>query len=878
MLGTAVKVTGKQFPRIAKLAERCADTLRIPMPTLYVSPNIGSLNAHTFGTAEDPYVVLNAALVDHLSEPELLDVIGHECGHIQNNHVVYMTTLHFLTHAANMFLRWSVRPAVLALNAWARRAEITCDRAGLICTRSLDVSIGCLVKLALGSHKLYSDVNLDEYLAQLDEAQDGLGRLDELRARTRICPSGWRRCGCSPRPTYFRGRRHGTGGAAPVGGAAGGNVEGGVRRAGRASCWRCSMTQADCGMRWTPNARPPSAACWPIWRRWRTRRGWPASARDIRDTRLPKLDDERFSLVVLGEFNHGKSTFINALLGAPVLPTGITPTTARAGPRHARRARRPRRWSGECRRARAPIAAAPRSRDWLTVEGNATARNGRPKATAARIVHHVEITHPVAAAENRLTIVDTPGRQRHQRAARRHHLRLPAARRRRRVPARRDPDPDRVGAAVPRGADPALDARSADVRGRQGRSARRRPSWPRRCASRASTWRRSSPSRRSSRCRRSARWPAIATGRGMDAFVAALGATVGARAAQAAARPRAGRRGRAVGVHPPEPGACTAGRWSCRWPSWSSGSRARRSGCSTGKKVLDTAAETVRAETAALKARVRQDLADFAAELRDGAGRRRSTTVDAADIRRYLSLLRAGHLEGVGRGGGRAHRRGAGAAGREGHPGGQRERPRGRPTASRRSSGPRRHEGRHQGRHAQVRRLGVRARRARHHGLPVRQRAGRRRAHAGGADAGVRAARARRPARSRPRRRSRRRWRSTAWRRCSAPKLDEIIDGFGGAAARSSSPQAGDALARGISEVLDRALRERRAARRRGHTPRRRQRHRRRACASCKGDRRAHRRDPPARLDDRDADPRRPRRTERAVWASSTASPGRSTS
>ena len=31
---------------------------------------------------------------------------------------------------------------------------------------------------------------------------------------------------------------------------------------------------------------------------------------------------------MLGEFNHGKSTFINALLGAPLLPTGITPTTA----------------------------------------------------------------------------------------------------------------------------------------------------------------------------------------------------------------------------------------------------------------------------------------------------------------------------------------------------------------------------------------------------------------------------------------------------------------------------------------------------------------------------------------------------------------------
>jgi Zn-dependent protease with chaperone function len=204
MLGTAVKVTGKQFPRIAKLVETCAETLRIPVPTVYVSPNIGSLNAHTFGTAEDPYIVLNAALIDHLSEPELLDVIGHECGHIQNNHVVYMTTLHFLRHAANMFLRWSVKPAVMALNGWARRAEITCDRAGMICTRDLDVSVGCLVKLAIGSQKLYSEVSVPEYLTQLEEAQAGLGRFDELMRTHPYLPKRVAALRLFAETTYFR--------------------------------------------------------------------------------------------------------------------------------------------------------------------------------------------------------------------------------------------------------------------------------------------------------------------------------------------------------------------------------------------------------------------------------------------------------------------------------------------------------------------------------------------------------------------------------------------------------------------------------------------------------------------------------------------------
>jgi Zn-dependent protease with chaperone function len=204
MLGTSVKVTAKQFPHIMKLAERCADALRIPVPTVYVSPNIGSLNAHTFGTAEDPYIVISAALIDHLSEVELIDVIGHECGHIQNSHVVYMTTLHFLRHAANAFLRWSVKPAVLALNGWARRAEVTCDRAGMICTRDVDASIGCLVKLALGSKKLYSEVNIPEYLAQLDEASSSVGRLDELTRTHPYLPKRVAALRLFADTTYFR--------------------------------------------------------------------------------------------------------------------------------------------------------------------------------------------------------------------------------------------------------------------------------------------------------------------------------------------------------------------------------------------------------------------------------------------------------------------------------------------------------------------------------------------------------------------------------------------------------------------------------------------------------------------------------------------------
>ncbi len=204
LLGQAVRVGEKQFPRIHALAVRCAATLQITPPTVYVSPQLAGLGAHTFGTSDDASIVVHSALIDHLTEDELLFIIGHECGHIQNNHTVYFTTLYTLTNTANLIVRWVAQPAVLALNGWSRRAEITCDRAGLICVRDLDVATAALVKLAVGSRKLYSDINVEEYLRQLDEGRAGPGRFDELFATHPYLPKRVQALRVFAETTFYR--------------------------------------------------------------------------------------------------------------------------------------------------------------------------------------------------------------------------------------------------------------------------------------------------------------------------------------------------------------------------------------------------------------------------------------------------------------------------------------------------------------------------------------------------------------------------------------------------------------------------------------------------------------------------------------------------
>jgi small GTP-binding protein len=118
-------------------------------------------------------------------------------------------------------------------------------------------------------------------------------------------------------------------------------------------------------------------------------------ARDIRTTRVPKLEAERFHLVVLGEFNHGKSTFVNSMLGQDVLPTGITPTTASIN--HVVYAERP--------AARVVLSSGDsrqldpsQLKEWVTVAGG-----------HASEVAFVELGFPSPLLTNNVVLVDTPG-------------------------------------------------------------------------------------------------------------------------------------------------------------------------------------------------------------------------------------------------------------------------------------------------------------------------------------------------------------------------------------------------------------------------------------------------------------------------------------
>jgi Zn-dependent protease with chaperone function len=187
LLGQAVKVGPRQFPRIRSIAEHCARVLSVPVPQVYVA-NSPVPNAYTFGTEDESFIVLHSALVDQFDEKELQFVIGHETGHIQNKHVVYGTALIILSQGFAVLLGPLIEPAMVALRAWYRRAEITCDRAGLLCSGSLEAGVSSFLKLAVGSRRLYEEMDVEAYLAQLEEGRTSIGRFAELFATHPFLP------------------------------------------------------------------------------------------------------------------------------------------------------------------------------------------------------------------------------------------------------------------------------------------------------------------------------------------------------------------------------------------------------------------------------------------------------------------------------------------------------------------------------------------------------------------------------------------------------------------------------------------------------------------------------------------------------------------
>jgi len=189
-----LRVGASQYPHIYEQVKDCARILGIGIPEVFIMSGVGVLNAETIASEDDaPVMVLTSALVDRLTPGEIKTVIGHECGHIHNNHAINKTAIDLILGdmAVEIPIPIAKEISILvsnlvnralhaAISSWSRAAEVTADRAGLICADDFNDAITAECKLLYGAAFTHEDINIDVILKQYDRLRSTPVRMLEL--------------------------------------------------------------------------------------------------------------------------------------------------------------------------------------------------------------------------------------------------------------------------------------------------------------------------------------------------------------------------------------------------------------------------------------------------------------------------------------------------------------------------------------------------------------------------------------------------------------------------------------------------------------------------------------------------------------------------
>ena len=190
----AVSLSEKQLPDVYFPAVRAARVLGMTkMPDVYVSGDC-SWDCHTYGSDNDAFIIIGSALATNFRGLDLLFVLAREMGHARAGHALWKSVIRFLVgeqqHRKGLFangILGALNPTALIegaiempLLAWARQAEITADRAGLLTVGSEEVARRVLLSWSLKSTFLYKRINVAAWLEQQATSDDEVVRLSEI--------------------------------------------------------------------------------------------------------------------------------------------------------------------------------------------------------------------------------------------------------------------------------------------------------------------------------------------------------------------------------------------------------------------------------------------------------------------------------------------------------------------------------------------------------------------------------------------------------------------------------------------------------------------------------------------------------------------------
>ncbi len=170
LLKSSLRLTKTLAPMLHDIGEHCKQVLKLKGDIEFFVYQNDMFNASCYPPDNDKlYVILTSGILERFSKDELMFVVGHEIGHVLFEHFNYPVRL-ILDEGCD-----DLAPIhAMKLYAWNRNAEISADRAGLLCCQSFEAAGRTFFKLSSGVTTDSLDFQLNEYIGQFTDLEEVL--------------------------------------------------------------------------------------------------------------------------------------------------------------------------------------------------------------------------------------------------------------------------------------------------------------------------------------------------------------------------------------------------------------------------------------------------------------------------------------------------------------------------------------------------------------------------------------------------------------------------------------------------------------------------------------------------------------------------------
>ena len=180
LLKSSLRLTKTLAPMLHEIGEHCKKVLKLKADIEFFVYQGDTFNASCYPPDDNKlYIILSSGILERFSKEELTFVVGHEIGHVLFEHFDYPVR-QILDTGEN-----DLAPIhAMKLYAWNRNAEISADRAGLLCCQNFEAVGRTFFKLSSGVTTDSLDFQLNAYIEQFVD-------LEEVLNDSNLDPSDW---------------------------------------------------------------------------------------------------------------------------------------------------------------------------------------------------------------------------------------------------------------------------------------------------------------------------------------------------------------------------------------------------------------------------------------------------------------------------------------------------------------------------------------------------------------------------------------------------------------------------------------------------------------------------------------------------------------